>query len=92
MFLEDKYIDLVLSRVSELEGATYYSRMGLAWLISVIMMKFPEKGLLLLSENNLDDWTVNKAIQKTKESFRTTPEVKSAVNRLKRKNLIKFVN
>ena len=44
-FLEDEYIDQVISHLEGLEGETYYSKMGLAWLISVIMVKYPEKGL-----------------------------------------------
>ncbi len=84
-FLEDEYIDQVISHLEGLEGETYYSKMGLAWLISVIMVKYPEKGLEFLKANNLSNWTVNKAIQKTRESFRISDELKATVNTLKRK-------
>lgn len=83
-FLEDEYIDHVISRIADLEGETYYSKMALAWLISVIMVKYPQKGIEVLRTINLSSWTVNKAIQKTKESFRVSEELKAVVNTLKR--------
>jgi hypothetical protein len=39
----------------------------------------------LLQENNLDDFTHNKAIQKIRESFRVSKEDKEMLNGLKRK-------
>lgn len=83
-FLDDEYIDKVIKQLENLESENYYSKMGVAWLISVIMVKYPTKALLLLTKSNLSTWTINKAIQKIKESFRIDDDLKIAVQKLKR--------
>ena len=71
-FLNDEYIDKVIDVLDSLYTDSYYSRMGVAWAVATIMAKYPEKCIAYMnsSNNHLDDWTYNKAIQKMKESFR----------------------
>ena len=58
--------------------------MGAAWLIAEIYIKFPEKANMYISNNKLDDFTHNKAIQKICESFRVEKSVKEYLKTLKR--------
>ena len=71
-FLNEEYIDRVIDVLDSLYTDSYYSRMGVAWAVATAMAKFPDKVLSYMksSNNHLDDWTFNKAIQKMKESYR----------------------
>lgn len=59
--------------------------MANAWLISVCMSKYPDETIVFLKNNKLDKRTHNKAIQKSRESFRVVKENKEILNELKRK-------
>ena len=92
-FLEDDYIDDVIGVLNNLylgkkndAGDFYYGKMGIAWAVATIMAKYPDKCLsYLTNENNaLDDWTFNKSIQKMRESYRVSAEMKATVLGLKR--------
>ena len=71
-FLNDEFIDRVIETLDSLYTDSYYSRMGVAWAVATVMAKYPAKCIEYMnsSNNHLDDWTFNKAIQKMKESYR----------------------
>ena len=58
--------------------------MAIAWAISVAFVKFPETTIIYLKNNNLDDWTYNKALQKICESLRVSKETKKIIKAMKR--------
>jgi 3-methyladenine DNA glycosylase AlkD len=62
----------------------YYVFMANAWLISTCMAKFPIETIEFFKNNKLDDKTHNKAIQKSRESFRVSKENKEFLKTLKR--------
>lgn len=84
-FLVDEYIDVVLDMMNRLQHPGYYTKMGVAWCVATAYAKFPEKTMAFLKENQLDDWTYNKSIQKMKESFRVSEADKIILNGMKRK-------
>jgi len=84
-FIDDEYIDELLKALDSIRHEAYYTRMGIAWNVATCLTKFPEKTYEYLKTDNLDDWTHNKAIQKTVESFRVTDEMKTEIRKLKRK-------
>lgn len=84
-FINENYIDKVLQYMAEIRHSGYYVKMAAAWTISDCYIKFPEKTEKLLLQNNLDDFTHNKAIQKIRESYRVSKEDKERLNLLKRK-------
>lgn len=84
-FVNEEYIDLILSDLKAVRHEGYYVKMAVAWALSVCYVKFPEKTERLFTENILDDFTHNKAIQKIRESYRVTKEEKERLNLLKRK-------
>ncbi len=63
----------------------YYVIMANAWLISVCMAKYPADTINFLKNNTLDKKIHNKAIQKSRESYRVSKEDKAILNELKRK-------
>ena len=58
--------------------------MAIAWLLSMIYIKYPDKTLIFLKNNNLDTFTHNKTIQKIIESKKVNNEEKEDLRKLKR--------
>jgi len=83
-YVEERYLETIFSLSQQVRHDGYYVFMANAWLISVCMAKYPERTLEFFRNNTLDKRTHNKAIQKSKESFRVSREHKTLINRLKR--------
>ena len=84
-FLVPEYIDRVLAVYNSLKHEGYYCKMGVAWGIATAYAKFPQETQAFLLENELDDYTYNKAIQKMLESYRVSAEDKEMLRGRKRK-------
>ncbi|MEG1502582.1 MAG: hypothetical protein RR370_04260, partial [Synergistaceae bacterium] len=67
----------------------YYVAMAVAWAISICFIKYPKETMIYLNDNNLDDNTYNKALQKICESHRVDNETKAIIRSMKRKNFNK---
>ena len=80
----DEYIDEILSIYDSVRSDGYYVKMGVAWGLSFCFIKHRDKTLEYFRGNSLDKWTHNRAIQKTRESFRVTPEDKELLKTLKK--------
>ena len=76
---DPKYADMVASVRSE----EYYIHMMIAWYFATALAKQYDCILPYLEEKRLDDWTHNKAIQKSVESNRITTEQKAYLKTLK---------
>lgn len=83
-FLEDKYIKQVLELIDKLSKTSYYSQMAAAWTISVAYVKYPNETMEYLENNNLDNFTYNKALQKIIESYRVDKDTKTKIRSMKR--------
>lgn len=83
-YLDDEYLDRVIKIYDEIRSEDYYVRMGIAWGLSFCFIKHRDKTLEYFKNNSLDKWTLNRAIQKTRESYRVSPEDKDLINKLKR--------
>lgn len=75
-FLNDEYIDEVIKVLDRLKPGDYYAKMGIAWAVATVMAKYPEKCMEYLKHHSLDEWTYRKSIQKMKESYRVSDEIK----------------
>lgn len=84
-YIKDEYIDEVLSILDKIQHDGYYVKMAVAWALSVCFVKYPEKTMPYFINSNLDNFTYNKALQKTIESFRVDNEAKAKLRSLKRK-------
>ena len=60
--------------------------MAKAWLLSMCFIKFKKETYKFLKKTNLDKWTINKTIQKIRESLRVSKEDKEKVLNFKRKD------
>ncbi len=85
-YLNDEYIDNVINILNFLNTDNYYSQMGVAWAFATVMGKYPEKCLDYLKSQNckLDKITYNKSLQKIRESFRVSDNIKALTNAMKK--------
>ena len=83
-YLQDEYIDKVLKLVDNFKDDRYYSKMAVAWLVSIAYIKYPQKTEKYLKKSKLDTWTYNKSIQKICESLKIDKETKEKLKQLKR--------
>ena len=82
-FLDDDFDPLYPELVAKLRSEEYYVNMMIAWYFATALAKKYESILPFIEEKRLDDWTHNKAIQKSMESRRITEEQKLYLKSLK---------
>lgn len=83
-FVDEEHLEELLQRLNEVNHETYYSRMAVAWAVSVCYVKFPERTHQWLDDCSLDDWTYNKSLQKIVESYRVNDAAKREIRAMKR--------
>ena len=84
-FIDETYIKNTLEALSKIKAQGYYSKMGVAWALSVCYVKFPEETEFYFRENIFDIETHNKAIDKINDSLRVSRQAKDRLKTLKRK-------
>lgn len=82
-YLDEDYYISYPEMVSELRSDEYYINMMIAWYFATALAKQYDTILPFIEERRLDTWTHNKAIQKSVESYRITPEQKEYLKSLK---------
>ena len=82
-FLDDDYDTMYPEMVAALRSDEYYVNMMIAWYFATALAKQYETVLPFIEMKKLDDWTHNKAIQKSVESRRITEEQKIYLKSLK---------
>ena len=85
-YLTDKYITEVIKVLDKLYADEYYARMGIAWAIATVAAKYPALCLQYLQAEDchLNKETYNKSLQKIRESFRISDEMKAQFKTLKK--------
>ena len=83
-YVKKENLKMIFTLSQGVKHSGYYACMGNAWLISVCMAKFPAETIVFFKDNVLDKRTRNKAIQKSRESYRVSKEHKVLINKLKR--------
>lgn len=84
-FIDDSHIDELFALYDNIRHDGYYVRMAVAWAVSFCFVSYPEKTMEYLKRSELDDFTYNKAIQKTIESYRVDEAMKTRLRGMKRK-------
>ena len=82
-YLDKDFDTVYLHMASELRSEEYYVNMMTAWYFATALAKQYDAALPFIEEKRLDSWTHNKAIQKSIESRRITPEQKAYLRSLK---------
>lgn len=84
-YIVDEYIDKVIEILDNIHHEGYYVKMAVAWAISICYIKYPEKTMVYLKDNKLDNFTYNKALQKITESYRVDKDEKNIIRSMKKK-------
>ncbi len=82
-FLGDRFDTEYADMVADIRSDEYYINMMTAWYFATALAKQYEAVIPYIEGKRLDKWTHNKAIQKSIESYRITPEQKSYLRTLK---------
>lgn len=82
-YLDEDFDTGYLKMVSEIRSDEYYVNMMRAWYFATALAKQYEDVLPLIENRQLDEWTHNKAIQKSVESRRISAEKKEYLKGLK---------
>ena len=69
--------------VAAVDSEEYYVNMMRAWYFATALAKQYEAVVPFIENKRLDDWTHNKTIQKSVESFRITPQQKAYLKTFK---------
>ena len=84
-YIDINFIDKALKIIDGFKDERYYTKMAVAWALSICYIKFPEKTLEYLKISKLDNWTYNKGIQKICESLRVDKSTKTMLKSMKKK-------
>ena len=84
-FIDDSHIDELFGFYDSIHHDGYYVKMAVAWAVSFCFVAYPEKTIEYLKRAKLDDFTYNKSIQKTIESYRVDEEMKMRLRAMRRK-------
>ncbi len=76
-FLNDEYIERVVELFDNIKSGEYYVDMAIAWAIAEMLVKQPDYALEIIQNKKLPKWIQNKSIQKARESFRISAELKN---------------
>ena len=83
-FTKEPYAKELFTLLNNCPAKGFYAKMAVAWAVSVLCVHQPQQTLAFLKQDQLDDFTHNKAIQKIGESFRVPADIKAAAKALKR--------
>lgn len=86
-YLSEEYLDEIFDICDTIKDDEYYYKMAVAWLLSMCFVKFRDRTMAYFTNCNLDDFTYNKALQKTRESLRVGKEDKEILKEMKRKTV-----
>ena len=82
-FLDEAFDITYPEMAAQIRSEEYYVNMMIAWYFATALAKQYDAVLPFIEEKRLDTWTHNKAIQKSVESYRITPEQKEYLKSLK---------
>ncbi len=85
-FFNDEYLNSSFKLINNIKHDDYYVKMAIAWAISMFFVRKEEATLYFLNNNNLDNWTHNKALQKIVESNKVSTETKLMIKTMKRQD------
>ena len=84
-FIIEEYVDKVIAKLDKVKNKEYYAEMAISWTLAEIGIKFNDKAMeYLKGNNNLDNFTFNKTLQKMRESYRVSKEQKEELKAMKR--------
>ena len=83
-YIEEPWLDRVLSALDKIRHEGYYARMAMAWAVSICYVTYPERTWAYLDACRLDDVTFNMALRKITESLRVDKTTKDTIRKMRR--------
>lgn len=83
-YLDENFASDYLDLVANVKSEEYYINMMQSWYFATALAKQYNATVPYIENNVLDEWTHNKTIQKSIESFRITEEHKNYLKKIKR--------
>lgn len=83
-FIQEENLPKIFNILNKISSDKYYINMAEAWLVCEMYIKYPKETLKYIKKNNLNKFTINKAISKIHDSYRVSSADKIYLNTLKR--------
>lgn len=83
-YLEDKYISEVFNILDNVKCDFYYAKMAISWLLATALAKCEKETMIYIKRCKLDNFTFNKFISKSCESYRIKEDLKKLLKEMKR--------
>ena len=85
-FVKPEYLEESIRRLESITQQGYYTKMAVAWAISVYFAAFPQEMLeYLRGSHRLDEFTYKKSLQKIVESYRVDREMKKIIKEMRQR-------
>lgn len=88
-YLDDEFDLRFLKMVINIKSEEYYVNMMISWYLATALAKKWDVVIPYINKNYLNEWVLNKTIQKAKESYRITLDQKKLLEDIKKSNLQK---
>ncbi len=75
--LNENEIEYVFEKYEHMQNDDYYVNMGIAWGLSVALVKFYDRTVDFLRRGTMNEFIMKKTVQKARESYRISPERKA---------------
>lgn len=82
-YINDIYIDDILINIKKINASNYYISMAIAWLLSMCYIKYPNKIYQFIKENDIDELTRKRTIQKIVDSKQVKKKNKIEIKKLR---------
>lgn len=79
----ENFLPIDLEKILGIKSDSYYVNMARAWYMAELLVKNFDPAYEALENKILDAWTQNKAIQKARESYRISDQIKSRISDFK---------
>ena len=76
---------VIFKNINKIKIDTYYVNMAISWLLCEMFIDYKEETIKYIKECNLNNFIVNKTIQKIRESYRVNKNDKEYLLKFKRK-------
>ncbi len=81
-FVDAEYANKIFALVDGYDGGEYYADMALAWLLSVLYVKFPDETYEFLAKGSVTSEVVRYTIRKVRDSYRVSDENKERIKKI----------
>lgn len=84
-FLGDKEIEDSLKMLEKADSSKYYVSMAVAWCLCDAVIKAPQVAVKCLKNGNIDAATLSRTLDKCRDSFRISDDLKKEIKEMKKK-------